>query len=223
MQDEHNQDSILGYGVLSHDGMYGVLSPDGVVLEFAIDPKLSRRRRGQIASRLIMALEERSRARGDDMIQFNLPSADEPIRRALRSAGYYEQQWELFMVAIVDLPGLLTRLLSNRKECIPEGWSPTFILELKPGHYRFCPHRRLRIELWPEVVVSPHTEAPADYTVDTDLSTLTELIFRRASFEQATTASRLAVRPVSGVRDVRTLMRLLAVRSPCYMPYADIW
>ena len=222
LQDEHNQGGILGYGVLGQDGMYGVPDPNGVVLELAVDPTLSNLRREQVASRLIMVLEERSRTRGDEMIQFKLPSTDGSICRALRGAGYREEKGEELQVVIVDLAGLLTKILCHRVARIPKGWSPTFILETNPGRYRFCPHRRVRITLEPPVAVALNAMAGvADYRVDTDLSTLTELIFRRTTFEETIAAGRLAVHPGLGVGDVKMLVGLLALSSPWYMPHAD--
>jgi len=161
---------------------YGVLDPKGVVLELAISVKLSSRNREKIATRLVMALEERSRIRGDEIIRFKLPSTDEPVRRTLRRAGYREEGGESLQVVIVDPVSLLTKILCNRVSRIPEGWSPTFLLEISPGKNHFCPYQQLRINIRSRIVEKvDQMGVTADYTVGTDLSTLTDLIFRRTT------------------------------------------
>jgi hypothetical protein len=57
--------------------------------------------------------------------------------------------------------------------------------------------------------------------VDTDLSTLTDLIFKRTTFEQAVNSGRIAVWPISGLGDLGSLISLLAIESRWYTPEAD--
>ena len=201
---------------------YSVLDPKGTVLEFAVDPTLSSRKREEIATQLIGALEERSRIRGDEVIQFDLPHTDEPIRSALQRTGYDEEKGGCLNMVIIDLAGLLTKILTHRLKRIPEGWSPTFFFEIQPGDYRFCPYRQLYIQIGPPVVIKTDSiAASADYIVKTDYSTLTDLIFRRTTVERAMASGCITFHPKSGAKDVETLMGLLPLDGSWYTPYAD--
>jgi len=201
---------------------YGVLGPKGAVLELTLDLKLSSRKREKMATRLIMALEERSRIRGDEIMHFKLPYTDEPVCRALKHAGYREERGESFTVAIVDVFSLLAKILCHRESRIPKGWSPTFLLEISSGNYRFPVYQRLRINIESRMVEKvDRMGVTADYTVDTDLSTLTDIIFRRTTFDQALTTGGIIVHPTSGLWEVRTLVSLLTLESPWYTPHSD--
>lgn len=201
---------------------YGVLGPDGCVLELAVNPNLSTRKQTKAVNALQTALEQRSRLRGDETIQFLVPHTNEPICRALRLAGYSEEATESLNMTIVDPAGLIKRILQHRVAQIPASWSPTFLLKIKPGYYRFSPCSRLCIQIGTPVIIddSPVVEK-ADFTVDSDLSTLTDLIFKRTTFEEAVHSGCITVWPVSGIRDVGNLMSLLALECLWYTPVAD--
>jgi len=201
---------------------YGILGLNGTVLELAVDPRLSAGRREKVAGRVNIALEERSRTRGDEMISFEVPQIDEAICRALRRAGYREETSESLNMAIIDPVGLIRKILAHRGTRISPGWSPSFLLEVMPGHYRFCPYRRVHIQNGsPVAVTADPINAMADYIVGIALSTLTDLIFRRTTFESALKAGRITVQPISGLQDVATLINLLIIDKPWYTPHAD--
>lgn len=202
---------------------YGVLGPRGSVLEFVVDPSLPRRRRQKLAIFMIRMLEERCRERGDGVIELVLPSTDKPLCRALARAGYAEEVGgDTLQVVISDLPRLLTAILRHRSTRYPRDWSPSFLLELSPGQYRFCPHRLLAIKLGPPATVEVGSaNTAANCHVRTDLSTLTDILFHRTTLIQAAQAGCISVQPQAGFADLQKLTKLLVLDGPWYTPNAD--
>ncbi len=208
-------DHILGYGVLGARGQ---------VLELAIDSRLSKPKRERMAGILIIALEARSRARGDDVIQFMLPHLDKPISRVLRGFGYRQTPSEVFKLAIVDHAGLMKRLLHHRKGKFPKNWSPTFAFGLDSGLIHLPSQDLILIRLLPSIMVEVDpVDCSADIKVTTDYWTLVELIFQEITVEQAVVAGRLSVHPEEGKKDLGTLIGLLVIDRPWYVPAADVW
>jgi hypothetical protein len=194
----------------------------------AIDPELARRRRRAVAAEMVDVLEARCHARGLDTLSFVLPGNDPSVNRVLEGRGYRREDNESLQVAIVDLVGLLASLLHHRRDRFLAGWSPTLALELEPGAYRFCPQRRIRVRIGPPLEVgvldgSRGGDPPDDVDgwVSTTLSTLTEIIFRHQTYEQARSAGQLAIWPASVEADVRALMGFLVLEGDWYTPDAD--
>jgi hypothetical protein len=204
---------------------HGVLGPGGTVLELCLDPALTGEERGAAAAVLVAGLEERCRSRGLETISFELPRLDGRVRRHLLGEGYREEESLALQVILVDVPVALRRILQHRRGRLPHGWSPTFLIELAPGHYRSCPVRRIRVRPGDEFEVEADPasgrEAEVDVTVGIDLSTLTDLILRRDTFEAARAAGRIAVEPAAAEQDARTLFDFLVLKSPWYSPPAD--
>lgn len=200
---------------------YGVLGPNGKVLELAVDPPLPRSERSRLVGALCEALEARARARGDESIAFMVPSTDPVICRALKDRGYREEAGDFLNMTIVNPVALIRRILEHRRDRFPPGWTPTFHLSLGPGHYRFSPYPEIAVAIGNPPVVEGQAPARADYRIRTDLSVLTDLIFNRVTLAGASGSGALVVEPASGLEQVRTLMDLVALKLPWYSPYAD--
>ena len=201
---------------------YAVLGPKGQVLEMAVESTLSWGNRYELAVDLREALEERARARGHDMIKFAAPSTDTAVCEAFRHGGFREETGDFLNMTIVNPVALLRNILHNRMSKIPKDWAPSFQIELASGHYRFSPCSRIYIDLRAPLVVEETAPLQrADYTVHTNLSVLTDLIFSRATFESSAEARSIIVEPVSGEAHVRMLISLMLLKLPWYSPYAD--
>lgn len=207
---------------------HAVLGPGGTVLELCLDPELTGEARGAAAAALVAALEERCRSRGLETISFELPRLDGRVRQHLLGEGYREEESLALQVILVDVPGALRRILQHRRGRLPHGWSPTFLIELAPGHYRSLAVRRIRVrpgeeevEVAVEVAADPAPGREPDVTVGIDLSTLTDIMLRRDTFEAAHAAGRITVRPPAAEQDARTLFDFLVLKSPWYSPPAD--
>ena len=230
---EHWTWSILQRPGMSHEDIfvlespegilgYGVLGPNGKVLELAVDPLLSRRQRTKSTTALTRAIEERCQMRGDEILDFVVPHTDYVVCQALRSAGYREERADCLNMTIVNLELLISKVLVHRKLWIPSDWHRSFLFELKPGQYRFSAYKRLLIRLGekPGVDADPQVHS-ADYIVDTDLSTLTDLIFGRSDFQKAIANRTIIITPSSGVVDLGRLFDLMKLRTPWCSPSAD--
>lgn len=217
---------------------YGVLGPGGAVLELALAPALEGAAREAVAGALVAALERRCRERGDEEIAIELPRNDGPLDRLLAARSYRAEDTGSLQVAIVDLAALLSAILEQRRSRLPHGWAPGFRLRIAPGDYRFCPQREVivRVGERPAAVADGHGAAvaaveagtavaagaaPCDCTLDTDLSTLTDVIFGRTGVEAVLASGAVAVEPASREQDARTLLHLLVLKNPWYTPYAD--
>ncbi len=192
----------------------------GTILEFAIDPSASNSQRMKIAHDLITATEERSRLRGDELLNFGASSKDDIIVRALERRGYKPESQDVFQLVIVDLLVLLRQILSKRNSAMPSRNSSSFRLDLQPGNYRYCPYKKVRIELHSDPVVEEST-SDADYIVSTDLSTLADIIFRRDNFDNALRSDKIRVESEDCIEAVRYLFQTLRLKSEWYLPTVD--
>lgn len=192
----------------------------GTVLEFAIEPSLSTRKRKFFVNKLIVEIEKRSRYRGDELLNLMVPSKDTAVVSALEKAGYRAEALDVFQLVIVDLVLLLKLILDQRKNSLPAGQSSSFRFAIQPGYYRYCPYESVRIELGPEPEVEEST-SNADYTVYTDLSTLTDIIFRRSNFNNAVKNNSMNIKPEDGTEAVRSLFQVLSLKSDWYLPTVD--
>ncbi len=201
---------------------YGVLGPGGRVLELVVTRDKPPRTRQAIATSVARALEDRARERGFQTLRFGLPATDRMVCRALRRLGYRMEPSGSLQLVIVDLAGLVTTLLRHREGEMPAGWRRTFLLILEPGNYRFCPHRRLHVSIGPPAVVTPNPDAlTADCTISTDLSVLTEVVFRRRTVEEVLEDGSVTVTPASRTEDAMRLLSKIVLRSAWYTPIAD--
>lgn len=202
-------------------GGYGVLGASGQVLEFTI-VETEPVAREAIATSLADALERRARLRGFDTLEFGLPNTDEPVCRGLRKLGYRMEPSDSLQLLIVDLPGLIRAILQQRKAELASGWSPSILLRVAPGHYRFCPHHSLLISIGPpiSVAVDP-AETSADCSISMDLSVLAEMVFRQSTVQDVLNNGRVKVEPSSAMSDATKFLSLIVLRSDWYSPTAD--
>ncbi len=200
---------------------YGVLGPGGQILEFVVQRKMRRGKRARVARELLDALEERARRRGHAAVEVQLPATDGTLARVLRRRGYLARHRDWLQWVIVDLAGLIERVLAHRAANLPSAWRRVFVLELESGHYRCVPYRCLRIETAPVRVQRDPSEASEAIQVKTDMSTLADLLFNRLSWRRAAAEKRIHVWPPGARADVRRLLRALRVTRPWYTPLAD--
>ncbi len=215
---------------------YGVLGADGLVLELCLDPELTGARRAVAAAVLIAALEERVRARGGDLIQLELPRLDGRIREALSAAGYRADAGPQLAVDLVDVAAALRGILAHRRGRMPHGWERCFVLMLAEGGdsgadgqagrgpRRFVITARdgaLDVEEVEGVSASGGTEGERKVAIATDRATLTGLIVRQITFDEAAAAGRLILEPADAEQDVRTLCEFLTLKGPWFMPPLD--
>ncbi len=216
-------DDILILGAATGETLgYAVLGRGGVVLEFCLEPKLTGEARTEAARALKRALEERCLATGQETIVFELPHSDGRVRALLAADGYRQEESQSLQLILVDVEEAIRRLLAHRRGRLPHDWRPVFRFELAPGHYRRSGPLILRIAPGEaETVVRSAPDVVADVTVRTDLSTLTDLMFRRVRFEEARSLGRIEVVPAAREQDARTLCDWLVLKNPWYTPPAD--
>jgi len=203
---------------------YGILGPKGAVLELAVDSGLPESRREELATRLVDELEYRSRRCGNDRLRIQVPSMEPPLRRALDRKGYLAVPCDSLQWVIVDLAGFVSRVLQHRKRqrrLEPE-WQRSFLLEIEPGNYHFHPHPRIFVRTAPTLIVEANPQRDdAEATIATDLSTLTDLVFRITSVEQIIQSGLACAQPDSATPDMEKLLSLLVLDRPWYTPMAD--
>jgi ribosomal protein S18 acetylase RimI-like enzyme len=202
---------------------YGVLGPKNYVLEFAIEPTLSRRRMSEIATTLCNALEKRASAKGDPAIYMTVPAGNLALCEALRACDYSEIKGEFLNVTIVNPVALMQRVLEYRRKIIPEGWAKTFLLEFANGYYRFNPFPKVYVQIGDNrLAVAPvTTEPPLDCRINMSLSVFAEIIFKRLTFESAIESGQVTVTPHSELYAAQQLVRLITLPAPWYSPLAD--
>jgi hypothetical protein len=127
-------------------------------------------------------------------------------------------------VILVDVAEAFRLILNHRQGRMPHGWRRRFLIELAPGNYRPRPTLTLGVTTGEDQVrveENPPANAERDVTIVTDLSCVTDLILRRASFNTALSEGRIAVRPPECEQDARTLCDFLGLKNPWYSPPAD--
>jgi hypothetical protein len=201
---------------------YGVLAPNGYVLELAIEPTQSLPKKSEIATMLCKALEDRARANGIPWIYMALPGDDQAVCEALRASDFFEATGDFFNMTIVNPVALIQRLLEHRRKNIPEHWAKTFLLEFTNGYYRFNPFPKVYVQIGNELSVAHKTsDEPTDCRINLSLSTFTELVFNRQTFESAITSGEVAVTPPSEVCNAQQLFNLIRLRAPWFSPLVD--
>ena len=201
---------------------YAVLGPDGVVLELCLDPELAGKTRATAAARLVAALEERCQDRDLDLITFELPISDEEVRRFLVAEGYRVEPTQSLTVNLIDLPAFLREILNRHRGSLPAEWRAAYLLDVAPGTYPSHRRQRLRVQIGDEAQVDEASEKePGEIAIATDLSTITEIVFGRLSFQAARDAGRIQIPSDATEPMVRTFFELMAIRSPWYTPPAD--
>jgi hypothetical protein len=213
--------------VLESDGKvsaYAVLSEDGGVLDFVVDPDLRGGTRRAYIKELVQALEDRARSRDCDALMFSLPASDRLVDRTLREAGYVAERSDFYSIGILNPRVLLQELLTARHARLRSLRLATCTLELTPGQYPFLLMRRLLVRLQPTVQVEDRSDAvecPSDATIRIDLSSLTELMFCRVSVDALLAGSQLQIEPATSVADVREVLHALVVDADWHLPPYD--
>ena len=213
--------------VLENDGRivgYAALMQDGKVLDFSVAADQRRRKRRAFVKQLIRALEDNARARGCDLLTFQLPASDEVVDTVLRDAGYVVEQNLCFSVGILDPRSLLLQLLSARRPQLPSTSPQVFTLELTPGDYPVLQASRLLIRVAPDVSVDNISQAfeyPCECLIRLDLCALTDLIFCRIPASALVRESRLAIAPASSTQVACRLLDALIIEAPWHVPYCD--
>jgi hypothetical protein len=201
---------------------YGVLGPQGKILEIVVQPSLPKQDRKKLTARLCVALESRAKEKGEETIVFSVPSGDEAICEALRDCDCQEETGEFLNLTIVNPITFIQRLLEHRRAGIPQGWRKTFLVELANGRYRFNPFHRFHVEIGDSINVRPVMNGRAtDCHIHTDLSVFTDLAFNRLSFESAVETGELRVDPPSELYEAEQFFTLVTLRAPWYSPFAD--
>jgi hypothetical protein len=207
-----------GGGILG----YGVLAPNGYVLELAIEPTLPVGRRSEITAMLCDALENRARAKGLPRIDIVVPADDQAVCKALRASDYAEVTGDFFNMTIVNPVGLIQRVLEYRRTSIPQNLVKTFLLEFTNGYYRFNPFPKVCVQIGNELTVAPVTsDEPTGCRINMSLSVFTELIFNRRTFSSAVKSEEITVTPHSEVHDAEQLFSLITLHTPWYSPPVD--
>ena len=198
---------------------YGVLLSDGSILELAVDPQLSRRKRRVAFSTLLDALEQRARDRGMNFINCSLPTTDRLLDSILQGKGYVMEPADTLSLGIVNPKELLSLLLEHHRARLPGDWFRTFMLKLTPGDYPYLAQSQLWVSTGQVITVddqSPCPQRDPQIVICCDLCLLTELIFRRTTFDESIRTARLHVEPSHRVADAARLFNALAIDAPWY-------
>ena len=213
---------------------YGVLGADGLVLELCLDPDLTGARRAVAAAVLIAALEEQARTRGVEQIELELPRLDGRLREALAAAGYRAEAGSQLAVDMVDVAGALKGILAHRQSRMPHGWERCFVIALSAGGDSAIHDARLpsllRVTASDGALAVEEMDGPAapggaggerTVAIAMDRATLTGLILRRITFDEAAATGLISLEPADAEQDVRTLCEFLALKGPWFMPPLD--
>lgn len=206
---------------------YGAIERRGIVLDFVVDPDVSRRHRREASDLLIEGLEERARIAGAQALTLALPESARIEADAVRRAGCRTGEAESMSLSIIDPSGLLDAILKRRSPGLESLGGYRILLQLARGDCRFHPQNRVGIDVGQDppasvrVTAEPHGFRPT-FILEIDLSTLTDLIFRRAKVEDLERATAFRVHPSGASTDARHLLDLLVLRTPWHLPIPDV-
>jgi len=215
---EH-QDTLIAYGVLGRKE--SPVGPGGTVLELAVEPSLTPAERTRSVSQLISVLEERSRARGDEIFEVSVPSTEQFMVGALEAADFKPEKSDSMQLVIVDVMGLMQKILERRGSEIAAIPAQSFAFIIQQEEYRALPLGRIRMELSSSGVSVEESAVDADFEVVAELSSLLDIIFRRDDVANIIRDDRIRVQPETGADALARLLRLLAIRSNWYTPSVD--
>ncbi len=205
-------------------GAYAVLSQDGGVLDFVVDPARRRGTRRAYIKEMVRALEDRARSRDCDALMFSLPASDRLVDETLRAAGYVTERSDYYSIGILNPQVLLQQLLAARDSRLRSLRLGTLTFELTPGQYPFLLMTRLLVRLQPTVLVEDRShavECPSDAVIRIDLSSLTELIFCRVSVDSLLAGSQLQIEPGASAAEAREFLNALVIDADWHLPPYD--
>ena len=213
------EDTVIAYGVLGRKDT--PIGPEGTVLELAVEPSLSPAERTRNVSRLISVLEERSRARGDEVFEASVPSTERTLVKPFQTAGFKAEKSDSLQLVIVDVMRLMKQILDRRSAEIAVGAAGSFAFTFQQDEQRTLPLERIRIELCSAGVNIEESATDADYEVVATLSSVLDIILRRDEVDNVLRHGGIRVQPETGAEELARLLQLLVLRSNWYIPNID--
>ena len=211
--------TLVAYGVLGRKD--SPVGPGGSVLELAVEPSLPAAERSLSLAQLIAVLEERSRARGDEIFEVSVPDTEQFMVRALEAADFKPEKSDSLQLVIVDLIGLIRKILARRTAEITAMPARSFALTVEQEEYRSLPLGRIRISFSGADVSVEESGEDADHEAILNLPSLLSLIFRREDVESLLRSAAIRLQSPTESVPFADMLRLLAIRGNWYTPWVD--
>lgn len=195
---------------------YAVVGKSGNIWEFCYD---SSRDAKTIVSKLLAWSVNYSRNVGSNSVALNAYIKDSLMREVCRDMDFSESPSEPVFMSVLDLPKLMCEILQERDKNLYFANVLWFDLKNCPPWcvssfgLRFAENR---VEVLEEPVSASRT------TIVTEMSTLVSLIFGKEHLLRSLATLKICFHPFWRILEVKKLLSLLQIKTPWFLPRADI-
>ena len=208
-----NGDKIVGYAAVDKLGN---------ILEFCCDLVPERR---EVVEMLLCWCVEYTQRHGGNAVSLNAPAQDEVVRQVCRELGFGELPFEFSVGALflraADFPQLL-REIANQKKKIIEAVNETILISLRKVPQWCDDHVTMQVREGRITFLKEAAERPS-ISIDGDVSTFSSAIFgSRGKLLGLILKGRLKIRPFWKIPMAVKIFSWLQIRSPWYLPRADL-
>jgi hypothetical protein len=195
---------------------YSVVGRSGNVYELCVDSHYDKRR---IFSILLSRVEEYARSVGGNSVVLNVSTEDTYLRSVCQKLDFAESPPEPVFLNVLDLPKLICDILQSRE--LPFQKSETFWFNLKNCPPWCISSFGIKIEKQ-RVTVINETSPGSRVTFESELQTMVSFIFGTQSTLRTLASSKILFSPFWRLSTARKLLNLLRIKTPWFIPRADM-
>jgi hypothetical protein len=195
---------------------YVVVGKSGNIWELCYDSSQNAK---AIVSKLLTWAEDYARSVGSSSMVLNAYNKDLVVREVCQDMDFAESLPEPTFLTVLDLPQLIREVLQAKSQALNTNELFWFNLKNCPP---WCLSRfGVRLEKNQVTILEEHGPV-SGITIEAEMSAVVGLIFRKENLLKAVAASKVQVHPFWKIFRVKQLFELLEMRTPWFMPRADI-
>ena len=201
------QNKIVGYVVVGKSGNIWELCYDSSNIAKVV------------VSKLLSWAENYAKSVGSSSVVFNAYDKDPVVREVCQDMDFVESPSEAMFLSILDLPQLIREVLQAKNQILDI--NEVFWFNLKNCPPWCLPSFGVKLEK-NQVTILEKPVPVQRTTIEAEMSTVVALIFGTESLLKDVMASKLRFHPFWKISKVKKLFNLLQIRTPWFMPRADI-
>jgi hypothetical protein len=195
---------------------YAVVGSSGNIWELCYDPK---RGGEEIVSLLLSEATRYLEEVGAVSITFNAPREDRVFCNVGRVHGFAVLPPRKMFLSVLNLGELISEIVKNRKEELTGKFDEAVLVKLKDAP--FWINNRVFIQISRDGVKVEHEPLPSTIIVETDVISLSSLLFGILSPIQSLIRLKLKVKPFWKIPTLLRLLSSLQVKAPWFFPLSD--
>jgi ribosomal protein S18 acetylase RimI-like enzyme len=195
---------------------YAVVGSSGSIWELCYNPG---RDGEEIVSLLLDEAERYLKEVGAVSVTFNAPREDRAFSNVGRVHGFAVLPSRKMFLSVLNLGELISEIVKNRKEELTGKFDEVVLVKLKDAP--FWINDRVFIQISRAGVKVDHESLPSTIIVETDVISLSSLLFGILSPVQLLMRLKLKVKPFWKIPTLLRLLSSLQVKAPWFFPLSD--